>query len=345
MSAAFTRIIGGLNERVVMPFDESFRARRFSVSRHESGWSIEPGLDGQVVMLDHEVISIRRAIRDDDLLSTNMDWWVFHDGNVARDEALERAALERGGPHWEVLADWLAERGDPLGERINAHHGVTKHPPPLTLESMWRVNDLGEHEEHGVVTRLIARWGVEEAHVLAALALRRMRFLQHLVIDASPARVSSWVSLLESSPLPRWLETISFGDFLGAGTRVESPSKRLKAMCPRLRDEPMVRWNAKPTLTLESHSDRVDGLAPGATMAVRTGLRIEPRGERVVIHDGASQSSAFAEFALEAHHCVLIPTVGGSTPEDWMEGSRLRLLHGDLIEVAPGVLFRFRLRD
>jgi hypothetical protein len=75
---------------------------------------------------------------------------------------------------------------------------------------------------------------------------------------------------------------------------------------------------------------------------LRNGLRIERRGSRVVVHDGESMTEDFIEFFVDEHHCFFVP--GHEAQEEWIEALRPRLVHDDLIEAAPGVVFRVRLR-
>ena len=61
-------------------------------------------------------------------------------------------------------------------------------------------------------------------------------------------------------------------------------------------------------------------------------MTIERIGDRVSVHTGRSEAHLAGTFLMNERHVRLQPV-------------RVRLVHDDLIEAAPGVVFRFRLRD
>ena len=118
----------------------------------------------------------------------------------------------------------------------------------------------------------------------------------------------------------------------------------MKGLCALLSDQRSFTWNAKPTISIEGQSDRVDGLAPGERKNVSAGLIIERVGERVSVHSVSPRSEQHTAFFLHERHCFLNPTANPIS-DRFVAHSRARLLHNDLIEAAPGVRFRFKLRD
>lgn len=394
MSTRFTRVIGGLNEWTEVPLDEErpFSNGRFRVLKQGSDWILEPiavspaaYIDEPGVTLNDREISEPRTLTDDDVVGAGVDHWIFRDGAVARDVVVEQAALDsaEGSRAWHVMADWLTERGDPLGSRVMAHleqrllqvpigqpYERDTYVPGLqerhfTSDSMFRMEvDL----EHGLPRRLIARsmsHGIE-ADLLTALLTRRMRFLEHLVIDSPRDQVATLSEHFAQWPLPRWLKTISFGAFDGpppVGWNSPGLPAQILSACPRLRPEPFVRFHASAKVEIASESPQlVQGLAPGRLLRLLPGTLIEQDDDGVHVHSGPPRSGANRHYIFQLDgdrwHLTSSDVNGRMTSTRWsparkqlkvsIGGWAVRatpLLHGDRIVIEPDVVLRFGLHD
>lgn len=369
-----------MNEFSEVPLEDggSFSNRRFTVIDREGKWFLEPkggspsgyAAELNAVDMNGRAIDSPRELRDDDLFTAGSDAWIFHTGVVARRYALEEAALASGlhGAAWQVLGDWLQEQGDPLGTRIALYRGrqslqrpLGQHPVRDTYFDMPGQEHLiladnqfrmEADDENGVIRRLIARSVSAIEDVIPALHLRRTRFLEHLVIDAPLGALPRVIEGLSDVPLPRWLRTISFGVYAGpAPANWKAP--RLPAtflkQCPRLQLDQLVRWDGRPSLELcdDESSDHVTGIEPGKPLRVRSGTVVERRGKQLHVHSGPADNAGHLRFELDELRwflattdvAELTATIAGSRVQ------RTRLLHGDRIEVEPGVVLRFRLHD
>jgi len=376
--ASLTRIVSGLHEESEIPVDDDagFSTRLFSISWGADGWLLETRADSSttpsffdetangVSLNSKDAFGIQPLV-DDDLIEAGTSLWVFHCGAVARQNAIEEAALTPTATEasWQVLADWLLEKGDPLGERIARNRGTQNLQQVLLetadvdssglvvfVDSPGRgiTAGLGEggltpgdamfrlevDEQHGVVRRLTARSlslsNVDE--VAAALHLRRLRFLEHLVLDfsaAAPGRGArkELFAYVEKWALPRWLRTISFGALYGAApTEWRSPlvPKQLKERCPRLEVLPLVRWSSQASLELESDAGhfKLSGLERGHRIPICPGIVLEGENSEVRLCREVKVRGSFARhyrFEVEDSRWILRASDlnGSDASADW----------------------------
>lgn len=394
MAASLTRFLGGLDELTEVALDErvAFCTRHFTLCAKGNGWQIEPspslttelpwqGTDE--VLLQGRPISSPHPLQDDDLISAGLAHWVFHQGDIARHPTMEQRALDEGGATWAVLADWLAERGDPLGARLNAHRGTHSSPHSpwndaaldaivdlpgieprflVTGDAMFRLECA---ERDGLVSSLTARSMSSTDNALAAvLQLRRVRFLEHLVLDVPGDSLEAWIRHLGAWPLPQWLKTITLGVEYGAqpeGWQSPRLPMSLREKCPRLQLAPLVRWATRAKLEIVENASAyvVRGIGAGESRQLQSGTVLELEGKVLWVREEASfRPERHYIFELVGSRWFLIASDAneGGTARQWtslpkpiaasIAGWRVRrtpLLHDDRIEVEPGLVFRFRL--
>ncbi len=318
MASRFTRIVGALQERTLLEIPDGvpFVSGLFEVHPGPDGWRLEPR---QPLRLNGHLVEAPQPLDDDDFIDAGNSLWVFHTGATARDETIEAAALD-GPPHgtaWEVLSDWLQERGDALGERIArerllSHLQRELHPHPhaeVYSGGRARLGDaafrLEVDEDNGVARRLIARSlnPDDRPHVEAALHLRQLRYLQHLVLDLrEPQRdLDRTLAELERWQLPHWLETISFGVLHGSRpenwTSRELPAS-LRDRCPHLRLQPLVRWASRAAVEVADDQGHYTllGLQPGKPSRVISGTAIDVHAPVLRLHQDSTGNAGQYAF-------------------------------------------------
>ncbi len=371
MPSRLTRIVRGLKDssEAILEDGESFSTRHFVIAPAGAGWTIEPRQAAEArsfrdalppPTLNFEILTDARPLNDDDRIEAGPSIWIFHSGETARDDDAERAALtaaEPGAAPWQILADWLQDRQDPLGERIAQHLG-TRRPQralgrlqaydelaDMPLPSGLRTGDawfrLETIEENGLWHTLIARSAqLTNADDLAAmLHLRRARFLRRLVIDCveDEPDVEAWRARMESWPVPKWLEGLS------VGTVAVAPPERWLQRCPNLRREGV---KASTRARLEE-----DG---GAAIEVQPGTVIERVEGQVQVHAGPPRADSGRHFVflrvngrwrLEASDVEVIDLSLSPKLVALIAGRRVRrtpLLPGDRIALEGGPTFVFR---
>lgn len=381
VSTRLTRLVRGLREHseAILQDGEPFSTRHFVISQGAQGWMLEPRQTGEArsfrdalppPLLNGEILTEPRPLEDDDRIEAGPSIWVFHAGEVARDDGYEEAALgaEPAGVPWQILSDWLQERADPLGERIARHLGtrtaqralgrgqgldvIADMPLPASLRTGDAWFRLEADEENGLWRRLIAR-SVQLTNaddVAAILHLRRSRFLEHLVLDLADddfgAKIQAeWVARLEAWPLPRWLKTISFGAMHGPAPEAAlRPPERLLDRCPRLERAPLIQWER--AARVEQAGQEPVALRPG-TVIERTeaGVRVHPGPPRA----DAGRTYAFAlvhgRWRLEASDVERLDLQLTRPMVATIAGRKVRrtpLLPDDRIEIEGGPVLTFR---
>ncbi len=377
MPTSLTRIISGLDEHSEVALDENgtFKTRLFTMSRRASTWFLSPAADaiqsgptGDIFQVSVNGYDVTRdtVLVDDDTIDAGSSQWIFHTGAVARQDAFEQAALAAGihDPAWLVLADWLQEQGDPLGERIARMRGteikqrdlssrresdvvVQRGGVPDELTTSDGLFRLEVDETNGIVRRIIAR-SIDAGHageVHALLFERRMRFVEHLVLDIRATEsIESWIRTVENWPLPRWMKTLSFGVRHGtapADWKCPELPKSIGGRCPSLRNEDLVRWSPIAVLELEQNAPATPLVGVPHTVTGTTA--IDSTGTEIRIHDDATLPRHLA-FELEDGRWLLRATEESKATIAGRPVRRTPLLHNDRLVLAPGLVLRFRFK-
>ena len=265
----------------------------------------------------------------------------------------------------QVWADWLLERGDPLGE-----HLLATEPTDVSLDGLSPLVKDGRLEiiwRHGLIhtarLRCINDATYSDVELIARfLSLRVARWTRELTVD-----LSTWVmpsanrihqdaasvlkGLLTGPHLPS-LEHLSFGYF----TEALAPSvflltmlDRLKARFPKLKTNPRQLLMPAKTATLEvlSVPQGLDFHAPAAKderIPLDSGLWVgsSARAQLRALAPGVHRSGVVESFLVrqQSPQWCLIPLEHGVL----LNGRRAvetRLLPGDVIEEPRGTRFRF----
>jgi hypothetical protein len=385
-----TRILCGLQEESEVELDEAqpLSTRHFSIRKRLNGWVVEPRgrtsipsfLDEATnsILLNARTVLEAQQLNDDDVIEAGTSFWVFHLGDVARTDPMELAALSGTATDasWQVLADWLQDKGDPLGERIARLRGTSEIQRALSdVESLDvfvetlqggglttgdTVFRLERDEHHGTIRRLIARSltvsDIDQVRI--ALGLRRSRYLQHLELDVvgeglDEVRIQPWIrcfGVAYGIPPKGWIAPML--------------PRRLLDRCPNLEARPLLRWASQATLEVDRTDGtyRVHGIEEGERVPIRAGTVIEGHNQDLHLRVGAKGDglNRHYSFELEDYRWFLRASDlnGSAASADWTTRAkqiaasiadrkvrRTPLLHGDLIEFAPGLVFRFRLDD
>ncbi len=268
----------------------------------------------------------------------------------------------------QVWADWLLERGDPLGEHLLAAHPIDTALDGLSslvkegrLELIWR---------HGLIhtarLRCINDATYNDVELIARfLSVRVARWTRELTVD-----LSTWVmpsanrihkdaaavlrGLLTGPHLP-CLEKLSFGYFaepLPPSVFLLTMLDRLKNRFPRLTTNPRTLLAPAKTATLEviHVPGGLDFHAPAARdgrIPLDSGLWVgsSARGQLRALAPGVHRIGVAESFLVrqQSPQWCLIPLEHGVL----LNGRRAvetRLLPGDVIEEPRGTRFRFEVR-
>ncbi len=261
----------------------------------------------------------------------------------------------------KVWADWLLERGDPLGE-----HLLAAEPADAALDGLAPLVKEGRLElgwRHGLIhtarLRCINDATYSDVELIARfLSLRVARWTRELTVD-----LSTWVmpsanrvhqdaaavlkGLLTGPHLPL-LERLSFGYFaepLPPSVFLLTMLDRLKQRFPRLKTNPRSLMAAARTATLEvvQVPAGLDFHAPAAKddrIPLDSGLWVgsSARGQLRALAPGVHRSGVIESFLVrqQSPQWCLIPLEHGVL----LNGRRAvetRLLPGDVIEEPRGV--------
>ncbi len=268
----------------------------------------------------------------------------------------------------QVWADWLLERGDPLGE-----HLLSARPIDAALDGLSSLVKEGRLEliwRHGLIhtarLRCINDATYSDVELIARfLSLRVARWTRELTVD-----LSTWVmpsasrvhqdaaavlrGLLTGPHLP-CLEKLSFGYFaeqLPPSVFLLTMLDRLKNRFPKLVSNPRTLLSPVKTATLEVlHVPlELDFHAPAARderIPLDSGLWVgsSARGQLRALAPGVHRSGVVESFLVrqQSPQWCLIPLEHGVL----LNGRRAvetRLLPGDVIEEPRGTRFRFEVR-
>lgn len=265
----------------------------------------------------------------------------------------------------QVYADWLHERGAPLGE-----HLLGRSPPTHVLEGLDVLLSEGRLEliwKHGLIhtarVRCINDATYSDVELVARLiSLPIARWLRELTID-----LSTWVvpsanriqqdaaavlrGLLEGGALPR-LERLSFGYFsesLPGSSFLPALFSRLKTKFPRLTTQMGELLEPVRTAALEivSIPEGLDFHAPAAVkgrIPLDSGVWVgsSSQGQLRALAPGVPRSTVIQAFLVrqEAPQWCLIPLEEGVLLNG-RAAVETRLLPGDVIEDRRGARFKF----
>jgi uncharacterized protein (TIGR02996 family) len=193
---------------------------------HGSRWLFNSRDPSSPAKLGSKLVTSLTALESGDVIDLGDTLLVFNPREEDRNDKLEEAIVadpDDPGP-WGVYADWLLERGDPLGERIvNGSNesaawleGLAHEAATGQLELVWA---------HGFVQKAVLRavpgqrpqpW---TRMVAQLLSLRVCRFLRELVVDLPALSQLSGDDLyvlfshpaFERLPWPATLDRLSFG--------------------------------------------------------------------------------------------------------------------------------------
>ena len=268
----------------------------------------------------------------------------------------------------QVWADWLLERGDPLGE-----HLLGKEPVSTVLDGLYPLVKDGRLEltwRHGLIhtarLRCINDATYSDVELIARfLSLRVARWTRELTVD-----LSTWVmpsanrihqdaaavlkGLLTGPHLPA-LERLSFGYFtepLAPSVFLLTMLDRLRARFPKLKTNPRLLLAPVKFAQLEviEVPNELDFHAPGlkdARIPLDSGLWVgsSARGQLRALAPGVHRSGVVESFLVrqQSPQWCLIPLEHGVLLNG-RPAVETRLLPGDVIEEPRGTRFRFDVR-
>jgi uncharacterized protein (TIGR02996 family) len=268
-----------------------------------------------------------------------------------------------------VYADWLLERGDPLGERIvKALAGERLDHLPW-LGPVWDPFLAGQVElewyagfaRKATVRQVAISQPLDWRAVASNLCgLRVCTFLRELVIDlpqlgagaatrVGPALDEAQAEVASFPTLPSTLERLSLGYVMTAGGGPpEFPLPALVARLPRLRGQPVFARARSARLKFLSIAEgvKVTGLSE-STRALTDVTRLR-RASRTALH---FETPPGIPFMAEGNPCYFAQERGGwALTAGRLRGelrvnarvdARYQLLPGDLIEVQGALKARF----
>ena len=318
--------------------------------------AVRPNPNGSVVGLLHgEVLKLDGLelgfTREDELREPNLE-----EAIIRNPDAVEP---------WLVYADWLQERGDPLGQRMVQQR--TARTDEHWLEGLWKKDsELQVTWRHGMIERAALREGLgSERGTLRStltrlLGLRAAAFLRELIIDLPSdfSRVPSHLEIREQAllllgqlpPVPT-LERLSLGYHLLADGEARPPEIALSdPRFPRLKEGPVFGWPRVALLEVVEARGLVDGSRGG-----RPGDRLAASGARIELSSGRVALGRIGDANPQTVLCSL-DQVGGRVMLSTRDESRsvrvngnaespaVFLLPGDLIEIGTHADARVRLR-
>lgn len=323
--------------------------------------------------LNGAALTDERPLSHGDVVHAGPALYVLLETVEARDAALEAAVLESADPHAAALvyADWLSERGDPLGAHVV--HSAQAVPSRETglLEGLWLdvsrgVVHLGWRD--GFVVSASIREGEGTEHwttLLAEILTVRVAFtLRELVLDlpglvrtrgAPPmepelaAGAERALRLITRSACAPRLERLLLGYDVEGGERVpvfEVPGwSGFRAKLPRLRSEALFHKAQSAWLVVERAPEGV-WVKVGERVPLTQAMTL--KGQTLV---GAwplspmQRAETFARLSnLSMRRGCWMLRVAGRDPWVRLNGAHVEeapLLPGDVISVDDRVELRF----
>lgn len=331
-------MIGGPELDLGRPDFEKVRLRQ-----RDGLWLVMEANPRAVFEINGSVPAPRTPLHHGDLISIGGVELAFGYFSEAHEPNLETAIARDPGADepWLVYADWLQERGDPLGERI-------AQPLPAT-DAFW-LEGLDPVEvtwRRGVLRRAVFRegtgafLGITRRQITRLLSLRASAFLEELVLDLladeraidRPTIQQRATTFVEQLPAMPALRRLSLGYHL-ANEASPPPLLLDDARFPRLGREPVFLWGQQGLFEVVDAVD-FDGAAIGQRLPL-AGLRIGEKGNRLfVARIGEARRAACSFDQVGGRVMVQIPE--GFANRVWINGHRwglsVFLLPGDLVEV------------
>lgn len=271
----------------------------------------------------------------------------------ARDDAMERA-LGDDARTWAVYADWLHERGDPLGARITAPRPEDDARWLGPLAGFAGRGELQVEWAHGLPRALVLRslathhpevsW---EARLAVLQRHREFRFVRALTLDlgsfqrapVQPADLARALDALDGSL--HALEHVAVGPSSAVeGEELQTHLAALAHRHPRVRFE-LTTWRPA-ALSVEAVPEGLElGLPVGGRVALTSPFVVGPGPDaRLALHSpgGTTLTLRFEDdrWRLE------VSGQGARTAKlNARPLVRAQLRGGDLLEPYPGLLLRF----
>jgi uncharacterized protein (TIGR02996 family) len=364
-------LVFGRSPKCTLVFDDLLvSARHCEITSDGSFWRVRDLGTEAGTKVNGRPIRYPRALFDGDRVSFGRAELVFR-SEVRADDPLLSEAIARDPDAvepWLVYADWLLERGDPLGERMAAarSNGRLDHAAwlgPLgerllqgELEIDWHLGLARRATFRQVVGQLPYDW---HDAVSTLLRTRVAQFLRELVIDVPrlrsgprPLEIEELIDaqrLIASLPtIPLTLERLSLGYRVGERSHRLATIEELALRAPRLRGHDVFATVRHAKLRLVSTVDgaRLVGIAEGVRPV--TAVTRVRRGSGGQLH---FESPPGIPFIADGNPCHFAPSDGG-----WrLFAGRLRgevrvnhhttsvyqLLPGDLITIQGACALRF----
>ncbi|MBE2250861.1 MAG: FHA domain-containing protein [Myxococcus sp.] len=364
-------MVYGRSPKCTLVFDDALvSARHCEVSSDGVFWRVKDLGTEAGTKVNGRPIRYPRALFDGDLLQFGRVELRFR-SEVRADDPLLRDAIAREPDAlepWLVYADWLLERGDPLGERMAAARsgGRLDHASwlgPLgerlfqgELEIDWHLGLARRATFRQVVGQLPYDW---HDAVSTLLRTRVAQFLRELVIDVPrlragprPLELDELIDaqrLIASLPtVPATLERLSLGYRLGDRSQRLSCIEELAQRVPRLRGQDVFASVRHARLRVLSTVDgaRLIGVTEGFRPLTQV-TRVR-RGTHTQLH---FESPPGIPFIADGNPCHFAPGDGswklfagrlrGEVRVNNHTTSVYQLLPGDLIGIQGAGTFRF----
>lgn len=364
-------LVFGRSPKCTLVFDDALvSARHVEVTGDGVFWRVrdlgtEPG-----TRVNDRPIAWPRALFDGDVLQFGRAQLRFRSEVRAEDPVLKAAiASDPDAPEpWLVYADWLLERGDPLGERMAAARsgGRLDHASwlgPLgerlfqgELEIDWHLGLARRATFRQVVGQLAYDW---HDAVSTLLRTRVAQFLRELVIDVPrlrsgprPLEIEELVDaqrLIASLPsLPPTLERISLGYRIGEHPGPVVCIEELASRLPRLRGQSVFVTVRHARLRVVSTADGIKLIGLGEGVRVLSAVTRVRRSSPTHLH---FESPPGIPFIADGNPCHFAPGDGtwrlfagrlrGEVRVNNHATSVYQLLPGDLITLQNGCTLRF----
>lgn len=364
-------IVFGRSAKSTLVFDDlMISPRHCEVFSDGTFWRVRDLGTELGTQVNGRVIKYPRALFDGDRLRFGRAELLFR-SEVRSDDPVLREAIARepdSAEPWLVYADWLLERGDPLGERMAAARsgGRLDHASwlgPLAerlfqgeLEIDWHLGFARRATFRQVGGHLPYDW---HDAVSTFLRTRVAQFLRELVIDVPrlrggqrPIELDEIVDaqrLLASLPeLPQTLERLSFGYHLSDQPFRIACLDALAQRVPRLRGTDVFSSARLARLRVISSPEgsKLIGISEGVrSLTAVTRVR---RGSTTQLH---FESPPGIPFIADGNPCHFAPSDGmwklftgrlrGEVRVNNHATSVFQLLPGDLISIQGGGTLRF----
>lgn len=364
-------LVFGRSPKATLVFDDPLvSARHCELAGDGVFWRLKDLGTESGTQVNGRPIRYPRALFDGDLVKFGLAELRFRT-EVRTDDPLLREAISRdpdAAEPWLVYADWLLERGDPLGERMAAartggrlDHGSWLGPLGERLfqgelEIDWHLGFARRVTFRQVVGQL--PWDWHDA-VSTFLRTRVAQFLRELTIDVprlrsrtGPLELDELIDaqrLVATLPtLPSTIERVSLGYRLADAPQHLSCVAELAERLPRLRGLSVFTVARTARLRVLSSADgaRLIGIAEGArSLTAVTRVR---RSTATQLH---FESPPGIPFIADGNPCHFAPADGmwrlfagrlrGEVRVNNHATSVFQLLPGDLISVPGACTLRF----